>query len=79
MSNLTTVTDNRIGNAILRKLCKENNVDLNNVCLNPTYSYVETVNFDKADVDFCKTEYKGNTYKVQYFSGCFNPYITLIS
>ena len=79
MSNLTTVTDNRIGNAILRKLCKENNVDLNNVYLNPIYSYVETFNIHETDVDFCKTEYKGNTYKVKYFDGCFYPYITLIN
>ena len=66
--------DKRILNAILRKLCKENDVEISNVYISD-FGYVQTVDNNKKDVDFCKTEYKGKTYKVQYFSGCFNPYI----
>lgn len=72
---MTTIKDNRIGNAILRKMAKESNFDINNVWLNEWYKYVQTVNCNLKDADFCQTEYKGKTYKVQYLSGCFNPYI----
>ena len=69
--------DKRVLNAILRKLCKENNVDINNVYISE-YGYIETVNVHQKDVDFCQTEYKGTNYKVMYFDGCFNPFITAI-
>ena len=67
------VKDKRIGNAILRKLCKENDVNIENVWLSE-WGYIENVIREK-DVDFCQTDYKGSLYKVQYISGCFNPFI----
>ena len=68
------ITDKTVANAILRKLCKENEVNINNVFISD-YGYIETVDIRQKDVDFCSTDYKGTTYKVEYFSGCFNPYI----
>ena len=64
-------------NAILRKLCKENDVDINNVFIHPDYKYVVTGNTSKPDVDYLKTTYKGVNVKVAYISGCFYPYIVL--
>ena len=72
------VKDNRKGNAILRKMAKEYNFDINNVYLNEWFKYIVTIDVNKKDADFCTTDYKGKTYKVQYFSGCFNPYIVQI-
>ena len=72
------VKDKRIGNAILRKMAKENNFSIDNVYLHE-YGYVCTINIHEPDADFSSTEYKGQTYKIKYFSGCFNPYITLIN
>jgi hypothetical protein len=71
MANI--VEDKRVGNAILRKLCKENDVNIKNVWLSQ-WGYVKNVIHEK-DVDFCQTEYKGSIYKVQYISGCFYPFI----
>ena len=73
------VTDLRVGNAILRKMAKENNFDIDNVWMHTDYKYVCTIDHDKKDADFCMTEYKGSVYKVSYFSGCFNPYIEKLS
>ena len=69
------VRDLRIGNAILRKMSKENNFDIENVYINNEFKYIHTIDIRKADADFCITEYKGNNYKVEYISGCFNPFI----
>jgi hypothetical protein len=77
MSNV--VTDLRVGNAILRKMAKENNFDIDNVWMHTDYKYVCTIDHDKKDADLCVTQYKDNVYKVNYFSGCFNPYIEKIS
>jgi len=71
------IKDLRVGNAILRKMARECEFDIDNVYLSE-YGYVCTINHDKKDADFCKTDYKGVTYKVQYVSGCFNPFITVI-
>jgi len=66
--------DKRLLNAILKKLCKENNVDIANVYISD-FGYIQTIDHSKKDIDFCSTEFNGKTYKVQYVSGCFNPYI----
>ncbi len=71
---MKTTRDKRVLNAILRKICKENDVDINNVYISK-FGYVETVDLSKKDVDFCSTIYKGVEYKAQYLSGCFNPFI----
>lgn len=71
---MKTIRDRRVLNAILRKICKENDIDINNVFISE-FGYVETVNFNKKDADFCSTIYKGVKYKVQYVDGCFNPFI----
>lgn len=68
------VTHKAIANAILKKMCKENNVDIDNVFISQ-FGYVETVDINKKDVDFCKTEYNGVQYEVRYIGGCFNPFI----
>jgi len=70
-----TVQDLRVGNAILRKMAKENNFNIDNVWMHTDYKYVCTINHDEKDADFCVTEYKGGKYRVSYFSGCFNPFI----
>ena len=62
-------------NAILRKMAKENDFDINNVYIDKDYKYIHTVDVSKKDADYCKTNYKGINYKVQYVSGCFNPFI----
>ena len=68
------IRDRRVLNAILRKICKENDIDINNVYISE-FGYVETVNVNKKDADFCSTIYKGVKYKVTYLDGCFNPFI----
>ena len=74
-----TVTDLRVGNAILRKMAKENNFDIDNVWMHTEHKYVCTMDHDQKDADFCITQYKGSKYMVSYFSGCFNPFIEKIS
>ena len=71
----TIIKDGRTINAILRKMAKENNFDINNVYFNEWYKYIQTIDHNKKDSDFCETEYKGSLYKVMYFSGCFNPFL----
>ena len=71
---MKTIRDKRVLNAILRKMCKENDIDINNVYISE-FGYVKTVSFNKKDVDFCTTIYKGIEYKVRYLDGCFYPYI----
>ena len=56
-------------------MCKENGVNPENVYIKKYFGYVETVNVREKNADYCETEYKGKKYKVDYFSGCFNPYI----
>ena len=70
-------TDKRVLKAILRKICKENDVDINNVFISK-FGYVQTVDHSKKDADFCITFYKGTKYKIKYFDGCFCPFIVPI-
>lgn len=71
----TIIKDGRVINAVLRKMATENNFNFSNVYFNDCYKYIQTVDHNERDADFCKTEYKGSQFKVQYFSGCFNPYL----
>lgn len=68
------IKDKRILKAILRKICKENDIDVNNVYISK-FGYVKTVDLNKKDADFCSTVYEGVEYKVQYLPGCFYPFI----
>ena len=68
------VTNKAVANAIIKKMCKENNVDIDNVFFSQ-FGYVETVDTNKKDLDFCRTEYNGVNYQVLYVSGCFYPFI----
>ena len=71
---METIKDRRVLNAILRIMCKENNIDINNVFISE-FGYIQTVNHNEKDADFCSTIYKGIKYKVTYLSGCFYPFI----
>lgn len=71
---METTKDKRVLNAILRKICKENGIDINNVFIS-NFGYIQTVNVNEKDADFCSTIYKGIKYKVCYLSGCFYPFI----
>ena len=71
---METIKDRRVLNAILRKMCKENNIDINNVFISEL-GYIQTVNIREKDADFCSTIYKGIKYKVSYLDGCFYPFI----
>lgn len=71
---MKTITNKRVLSAILRKICEENDIDPNNVYISK-FGYVETVDLNKKDADFCSTIYKGVEYKVTYVDGCFNPFI----
>ena len=75
---MKVIRNNTIGNAILRQMAKENNFDIDNIFLHSEYKYICTIDVNKRDADFSVTIYKGNKYKVQYLSGCFNPFIVLI-
>lgn len=50
-------------------------VDTNNVEIDEYFGYVHIIDFNKKDIDFCETEYRGITYKCRYLDGCFNPFI----
>ena len=75
----TIIKDGRVINAVLRKMSIENNFDIENVYFNQWYKYIQTVDHNKKDSDYCQTDYKGQQYKVKYYSGCFNPYLVLIN
>ena len=59
---------------VLHKMCEENGVNKDNVYISD-FGYIETVNVNNKDVDFCKTEYNDCIYSVEYHSGCFNPFL----
>ena len=61
--------------AILKQMCKDNNIDHDNVYIDKKFGYVRTVNFDKKDVDGCETTYDGIVYGCGYFPGCFYPFL----
>ena len=71
---METTKDKRILNAILRKICKENDICIENVYISK-FGYICTIDHSKKDADFCSTIYKGIKYKVSYLSGCFYPFI----
>lgn len=71
----TIVKDIRVGKAVLRRMAKEHNFDVGNVFMNPDFKYIQTINHNKKDADFCQVEYKGSVYQVKYFDGCFMPYL----
>jgi hypothetical protein len=79
MSTQTRVLNNNTIQKIMVKMCNENNIDINNVSLNKKFGYIETIDFNKKDLDFCTTNYKGQNYKVKYIDGCFNPFMFQIS
>ena len=69
------VTDKRIKNAVIRKICKENNIDNSNFAIycNENFDYIEYDNDIR--ITLLSTTYKGNKYSFEYFSGCFNAYM----
>jgi hypothetical protein len=69
------VKNPRLGKAILKRMAKEHNFDADNVFMNPEFNYIQTIDPDKKDADFCQVEYKGSVYQVKYFDGCFFPYL----
>jgi hypothetical protein len=71
----TIVKDIRVGKAVLRRMATEHNFDAENVYMNPKFKYIQTIDRDKKDADFCQVEYKGSVYQVRYFDGSFYPYL----
>jgi hypothetical protein len=68
-------TDRRVKNAIIRKICKENEIDNSNFAIycNENFNYIEC-DYD-IRLSLLKTEYKGILYTFEYFDGCFNAYM----
>ena len=69
------VKDRRIKNAVISKICKENNIDNSNFAIycNKYYNYMEYDN--DISITLLSTTYKGIKYTFEYFSGCFNAYM----
>jgi len=69
------VKDRRIKNAVIRKICKENNIDNSNFAIycNKKFDYMEYDN--DINITSLSTVYKGIKYTFRYFSGCFNAYM----
>ena len=69
------VKDRRTKNAIIRKICKENNIDNSNFAIycNENFDYMEYDN--EISITLLSTTYKGIKYTFEYFSGCFNAYM----
>ena len=69
------VTDRRTKNAVIRKICKENNIDNSNFAIycNENFDYMEYDN--EISITLLSTTYKGIKYTFEYFSGCFNAYM----
>jgi hypothetical protein len=66
-------TDRRIKNAVIRKICKENNISDNDIYCNEYYNYMEYSN--EISITLLSTTYKGIEYYFKYVSGCFNAYM----
>ena len=68
-------TDKRIKNAVIAKICKENNIDNSNFAIycNEHFNYMEYNN--DVHITLLSTIYKGIKYTFEYFSGCFNAYM----
>ena len=76
MESITFIPKNRtIKNAVIRKICKENNIDNSNykIYCNKYYNYTEYDN--DISITLLSTIYKGIEYTFEYFSGCFNAYM----
>lgn len=69
------LTDRRIKNAVIRKICKESNIDNtdNKIYCNEYYNYMEYDN--DISIMLLSTIYKGIIYTFEYKSGCFNAYM----
>ena len=69
------VTDRRTKNAVIRKICKENNIDNSNFAIycNENFNYMEYDN--EISINLLSTTYKGIKYTFEYFSGCFNAFM----
>ena len=69
------VTDRRTKNAVIRKICKENNIDNSDFAIycNENFNYMEYDN--EISITLLSTTYKGIKYTFEYFSGCFNAFM----
>ena len=69
------IRDNRIGNAILRRMAKSMLCE-GEVYMDSRFHYIEfTCTDDITLISFARIEYKGCWYEARYFDGCFNPYL----
>lgn len=68
-------TDRRVKNAVVAKICKENNINNSNFAIycNKYWNYMEYDN--DIDITLLHTTYKGIKYSFEYVSGCFNAYM----
>ena len=57
---MKAIIDKRVLNAILRKICKENDIDINNVYISK-FGYVQTIDFNKK-VKFTSKKLKIKNY-----------------
>lgn len=75
MENLQIVKDRRTKNAVIRKICKEYEIDNTNFAIycNDYFNYIEYDN--DISITLLKTEYKNSLYHFKYFSGCFNAFM----
>ena len=74
MKTITFIpTDRRIKNAVISKICKENNIDKDKIYCNEVFNYMEYDN--DISITLLSTVYKGIKYTFKYFSGCFNAYM----
>lgn len=69
------VKDRRVKNAVIRKICKENNIDNSNFAIycNDEFNYIEYNNDIR--ITLLSTTYKGILYTFEYFDGCFNAFM----
>lgn len=74
MKTITFIpTDRRIKNAVISKICKENNIEKDKIYCNEYWNYMEYDNDIR--ITLLATTYKGIKYTFEYFSGCFNAYM----
>jgi len=67
------VQDRRTKNAVIRQICKENNIDKDSIYCNDYWDYMEYNN--DINITLLSTIYKGIRYNFEYFSGCFKAYM----
>lgn len=69
------VRDNRIGNAILRRIMKQEDCT-GEVYMDSRFHYVEFTDTDDIWRLACASIiYNGYHYRTRYIDGCFNPYL----